>query len=260
MNKSPLRYPGGKTKACTILEDIVLQYFDLGNFSTIISPFFGGGSFEFFLQNKYNLAISANDKFTPLTVFWKQCLENSAELCREIEKELGQVTKERFLLYRDLIMDCPSEIRQAVMFFILNRCSFSGATLSGGFSLQAAEKRFTRSSIEKIRQLQLNKFSVQNVDFQQFIETQQDGLMFVDPPYYLERNSKLYGKRGNLHEAFPHMELFEILSKRKNWILTYNDCEFVRDLYKDNIIVQVKWNYGMNKSKQSSEIVIVKQS
>jgi DNA adenine methylase len=43
-NKSPLRYPGGKTRACKIIDKIIFEYFDINNFDTLISPFFGGGS------------------------------------------------------------------------------------------------------------------------------------------------------------------------------------------------------------------------
>ena len=46
-NKSPLRYPGGKTRACKVLEALVTEHFDLNEFTTLVSPFFGGGSFEF---------------------------------------------------------------------------------------------------------------------------------------------------------------------------------------------------------------------
>ena len=71
-NVSPLRYPGGKTRACKIIDDVIMNHFNLQNFDVIISPFFGGGSFEFYLQNKYGLKLIVNDKFTPLYNFWKQ--------------------------------------------------------------------------------------------------------------------------------------------------------------------------------------------
>ena len=41
--------------------------------------------------------------------------------------------------------------------------------------------------------------------------------------------------------------------------LTYNDDEYIRGLYKDFIIIDASWAYGMNKSKKSSEIIIVSQ-
>ena len=68
-NKSPLRYPGGKTLARKRLNAILKEHFDIGGFNNLVSPFFGGGSFEFYIQNKYQLNIIANDKFVPLYTF-----------------------------------------------------------------------------------------------------------------------------------------------------------------------------------------------
>lgn len=260
MNKSPLRYPGGKTRACKILDDIIIQYFDISTFDRIISPFFGGGSFEFHMQNKYNLRIIANDKFTPLSNFWQTCKSNKAELVAELEKKIDKITKAVFLEYRAQIMEEHRQLEQSVMYFIINRCSFSGATLSGGFSQESSKNRFTQSSIKKIEQLELDNFEISNLDFTDFLAqlpASQRDLLFLDPPYYLERGSKLYGKSGDMHEGFPHELLFQVIAVRQNWIMTYNDCKYIRDLYKDYIIIPAKWSYGMNKTKISSEIVII---
>ena len=54
-NKSPLRYPGGKTRACKKLDIIMKEHFNIGDYDNLISPFFGGGSFEFYIQNNYKL-------------------------------------------------------------------------------------------------------------------------------------------------------------------------------------------------------------
>lgn len=72
-NISPLRYPGGKTRACKYLNEILKNNFNISKFNKIISPFLGGGSFEFYIQNNYGLDIIANDKFYPLYNFWKNC-------------------------------------------------------------------------------------------------------------------------------------------------------------------------------------------
>jgi DNA adenine methylase len=258
MNKSPLRYPGGKTRAFHPLNEIVLEYFDMASFDKIVSPFFGGGSFEFFLQHSYNLHIMANDILTPLIHFWKSCQSNNGQLCSEIEKDLGKMTIERCKAYRSELIESMDPLRTAKLFFELNRCSFSGCTLSGGFSKEAIAKRFTPSSVEKIRALDLTRISFENSDFERFLERTQDGLLFVDPPYYLEKHhDKLYGVNGNLHQHFSHERLYRVLCQRSHWLLTYNDCDYIRDLYKDFIIKSVEWGYGMNKSKKSSEIVII---
>ena len=81
-NISPLRYPGGKTRACNVLDTILNDNFDMSDFNKLISPFFGGGSFEFYLQNKYNLDLIVNDKFQPLYNFWFNCKNDKDNLCK----------------------------------------------------------------------------------------------------------------------------------------------------------------------------------
>ena len=260
-NISPLRYPGGKTRACKILDKVVNEHFDLSKFDTIVSPFFGGGSFEFFLQNNYNKKLIVNDKFKPLYTFWNICKVNKEKLCEELEKHvIISPTKEQFTNYRDLIMEETNSLTQAIYYFIINRCSFSGATLSGGFSAESSKKRFTKSSIDKIKNLDLSNFNIYNDDFKDFIKknhkSKHKTFLFLDPPYYLEK-SNLYGKNGDMHETFNHVELFNVLNKKKNWLITYNDCVYIRDLYKDFMIIEVNWSYGMNSSKESSEIIII---
>ena len=257
-NISPLRYPGGKTRACKILDRVMCENFNMTTFNTIRSPFFGGGSFEFFVQNKYNLYIVANDKFYPLYNFWFMCQKKKSELCSALNSKLGTIEKNEFCYFREKIMQETNSLEQAIMYFVINRCSFSGATLSGGFSYESSKKRFTKSSIEKIRKLNLLKFEICNVDFEPFIkDTKPEDFLFLDPPYYLEKSSKLYGNNGDMHENFSHEKLFDCISLRKNWLMTYNNCEYIRNLYKNFKIIEVSWSYGMNSSKNSSEIIII---
>jgi DNA adenine methylase len=252
--KSPLRYPGGKTRACKTLDEIINEKgFDK---SVVISPFFGGGSFEFFLCNKYGSKLIVNDKFKPLISFWKSVQTRKAELCSELRKLLNVVSKSIFSTMRDTIMEDTDDFIQGYKYFVINRCSFSGATLSGGFSTESSKKRFTESSIKRTEDLNLNDVEFHNLDFETFLKGKK-GLIFLDPPYYLNENSNLYGKNGDMHENFNHEKLFQVLKKRKNWIMTYNNCDYIRDLYKNYEIREVKWSYGMNASKESSEIVII---
>jgi len=260
-NVSPLRYPGGKTRACKTIDGFLAEHFDLKQFDTLVSPFFGGGSFEFYCQNKYNLKLIVNDKFTPLYNFWKQAKTDKKTLCTELRK-IKSVSKEQFIDYRKTIMDLNNEmVQQSVYYFIINRCSFSGSTLSGGFSEEASTKRYTPSSIDKIEALDFTNIEIYNYDFKDFINKfardSDKTLLFLDPPYYLEKKSKLYGNNGDMHESFNHQVLFDTLKTRKNWIMTYNNCDYIKALYNDYLILEVNWSYGMNKSKESSEIIII---
>ena len=285
-NKSPLRYPGGKTRACKTLDAILTSHFDMRNIDTVISPFFGGGSFEFHLQNKYNVSIVANDKFKPLYSFWDRSKYENPELCSKLYAALrnpggrgapehmadATTSKIRFEELKKGIMDEKRGLNQAVSYFIINRCSFSGATLSGGFSKEAAKNRFTKSSVDRIQSLSLSNFTISNEDFSEFINRVCSGkptksspktnlILFLDPPYYLKKKSTLYGRNGDMHESFDHVKLFKCLSAPEGnfvpWFMTYNNCDYIRNLYKKYTIIETSWSYGMNKTKKSSEIVII---
>jgi DNA adenine methylase len=195
-NKSPIRYPGGKTRACKILDKVITDYFEIDKFDILLSPFFGGGSFEFYMQNKYGLKLIVNDKFTPLYNFWMQIKIDKTLLCEELRK-IPIVTKEQFITYRNSIMDLnDNNLEQAVLFFIINRCSFNGSTLSGGFSQEASNKRYTPSCIHKIELLNLSNIDIYNKDFYDFLtinyfsEMNNKILLFLDPPYNLDFLSK----------------------------------------------------------------------
>ena len=259
-NTSPLRYPGGKTRARALLWKTLEYHFDTSKITTVVSPFFGGGSFEFYIQGKLQCHIHANDKFVPLFTFWETAKTDQANLVSQLRAlhEEG-VTKADFGRMRATIIDAVLPLDQAVMYFAINRCSFSGATLSGGFSAQSSTGRFTTSSIDRVERLNLSNVSFTSFDFEPFIESAPtDGcLMFVDPPYLLDSGSKLYGTNGDLHEMFDHERLAKCMKKQKGWMMTYNDCPSIRELYKEYTIVELDWKYGMNASKSSSEIVII---
>lgn len=269
---SLLRYPGGKSRACKILNEIIKKYdFDV---TQVISPFFGSGSFEFFLQKTYDSHIKANDIFSPLMIFWVCLKINPSRLVEEI-KAYRPVTKEGFYTLRSTLNDERKKISHlpqglnkedrysfnpfslGAIFFVLNRCSFNGSTCSGGYSREATETRFTTSSIQRLEKARLDNIKFYNYSFEDFLSAQDDEtFIFLDPPYFLEK-SRLYGSQGDLHENFPHQKLHSILLTKKNWILCYNDCPYIRRLYQDYEITSLSWAYGMNKSKKSSEIVIV---
>lgn len=139
------------------------------------------------------------------------------------------------------------------MYFVLNRCSFSGSTLSGGMSPN--HPRFTKKSIEKIRNFKAKNLKIECLEFKESINRHPNTFLYCDPPYYIE--NYLYGKNGNIHKDFDHKGLYEILKKRKGWVLSYNNCEYIRELYKDYKFVFPKWAYGMSKDKESKEILIL---
>lgn len=247
---SMLRYPGGKSRAVNTLITYIPN-----TAQVVLSPFTGGASLEIALRDR-GATILGNDKFEPLYNFWFCLKENKQKLVEEVRRR-HPVIKESFNQMRRDIQDTniDSYVR-AAYYFIINRSSFSGATLSGGFSAEAAAKRFTQSSIERLEAFNTANFDVQGMDFADFIELNDEyDFMYLDPPYYLT-NNKLYGNKGDMHEGFDHDKLFQLITNRPNWIMSYNDCQWIREKYHEHRIIDATWAYGMNRTKKSSEIII----
>ena len=173
-------------------------------------------------QNKYNFKLVCNDKFTPLYNFWYNIKTNNKKLCNKLYKKLS-ISKTEFKKFRNDIMKEKNPLNQSYYYFIINRCSFSGSTLSGGFSEESSKSRYTKSSIDRIAKLDLSDFEIHNKDFSNFISEDCRDMIFLDPPYYLGKGSKLYGNNGDMHEDFNHEQLYDLIKEKKYWIMTYNN-------------------------------------
>ena len=125
--------------------------------------------------------------------------------------------------------------------------------MSGGMSPN--HERFTPSSIERLRQFKIDGLSVKHADFQKSLAKHPDDFLYCDPPY--ANGGALYGERGDCHQGFDHEALAQILRNRDGWILSYNDCSMIRDLYEGFRFAEVSWKYGMSSNKKSNEVLIL---
>ena len=242
--KSPLRYAGGKSKAIKILKQYIPP-----NTKEICSPFFGGGSFEIFLASQ-GIKIYGYDNFEPLICFWNSLLNDKKNLYNRV-KTYYPLSKEKFYFLQKNIKNIEDEIEIGAIFYVLNRCSFSGTGLSGGMSNN--HPRFTTKQIESLLEFDV-KFEIKLLSFEKSI-LQHDCLIYADPPYLIKQS--LYGNKGDMHKNFDHNLLAEILNKRGNFILCYNNSEEIKNMYKEHNFHYPKWKYGMGTNKESNEILII---
>ncbi len=151
-------------------------------------------------------------------------------------------------------------ITLAADFFVLNRITFSGLLEAGGYSEQAFQKRFTKSSIDRLYKLvklfEHHSLVIRHLSYEQAIaqldHDPASTLIFLDPPYYSATPSKLYGRQGKLHTCFEHEQLADILSKSPyKFLLTYDDHEYIADLYPDFKITKWQLTYAMNSFKRA---------
>ncbi len=252
MIKSPLRYPGGKSKAVKFLSKFFPK-----SFKELREPMFGGGSVTFYwVQKKPNARFVAGDINYDLYCFWKVLKENKNPLIMEI-KRVKETYKDGRQLFEEIMERREKELdefQRAVDFFILNRITFSGTVDCGGYSEQAFKKRFTRSSIDRLELAHevIKKVELHFGDYEELLNAEgKEVVIFLDPPYYSAQKSKLYGKRGNLHTEFDHERLLKLVKDSKHRVLiTYDNSEYIRDLYKDFYTVEWELSYGMTNYKQ----------
>ena len=253
---SPLRYPGGKSKS---LHKIIPHIYS--DYEEFREPFVGGGSvFLAAMQRINRMALyKINDLNYDLYCFWKELKENGDELINKIQSIRNTFNKGKEL-YKYITSENANktDLERAVRFFVLNRITFSGTTDSGGFSEQAFQKRFTQSSIQRLKRLPklLKNVKIEYGDYEkQLLEPGEDVFIFLDPPYFSAVKSKLYGRNGDLHTSFDHNRFAHNMRKCPHkWLITYDDCQEIRDLFSFAYIHRWKAQYGMNNvSKKKIE-------
>ena len=253
--KSPLRYPGGKSRAVSTL----LPMFP--DFKEYREPFLDGGSIFFALNSKQpGIRFSLNDIYPELINFWKS-IQNSVDI---VIDEVNRL-KLKYTIGRDLyramlkLIAHEEPIERAAAFFILNRITFSGTIESGGYSEQAFLHRFTDSSIHRLKLSShcLNNAELTCEDYEALIEKHGNNVfIFLDPPYYSARKSALYGKNGSLHTNFNHQRFAEVMKQcRHRWLITYDNSSYIKDLFSFANIKEWDLIYGMRNQKESSNQV-----
>ena len=241
--KSPLRYPGGKARAVEIILRLIP-----GNIKELVSPFLGGGSVEIAAAS-LGVRVKGFDIFEPLVHFWQALKNDPEELVRRVRKYYP-LPKEKFYELQKASIDDPME--SGAVFYVLNRSSFSGATLSGGMG--PGHLRFTESSISYLSQFKAPSLSVDFGDFHEVIPAS-NAFMYLDPPYLIR--DSLYGRKGDTHKGFDHAGLCELLKKREAWILSYNNCPEIMEMYSGHQMIVPEWAYGMANDKKSRELLIL---
>jgi len=252
MVKNVLRYPGGKSRA---VEKIIAHI--PANIKEFREPMAGGGSVSLVVKQLFsNVKVKINDLNYDLICFWKALRDNPNELIKEIRK-IKESYKDGRKLYDELITKNNSNVLEmAVRFFVLNRITFSGTVDSGGYSQQAFEKRFTDSAIGKLKSASeiIKDFEITHGDYEKLLFEDGNGVfIFLDPPYYSTAKSKLYGKNGELHLNFDHKRFADNMKKCKHlWLITYDDCTEIRELFSFAYIYHWELQYGMNNYKQKT--------
>ncbi|MCL1827017.1 MAG: DNA adenine methylase [Candidatus Cloacimonetes bacterium] len=252
MIKSPLRYPGGKSRVVERIEKYMPE------FDEFREPFLGGGSVFIRMKQRFpDKQFWINDIYLELYKFWIVAQRDIDALIQKVYEFRDRYPdgKKLFRYLKDNLSGFD-EVETAAAFFIFNRITFSGTTLSGGYSEGAFKGRFTERSIRRLNDLAtvINGSKITNYDYEELLTADGENVfIFLDPPYYTATKSALYGKNGDLHKSFNHERFAEnIKSCKHKWLITYDDSQYIRNLFSYANVVSQDMIYGMRNVTETS--------
>jgi len=248
--KTPLRYPGGKSRACVKMD----PYFpDLRNYDEFCEPFLGGGSVAIHITKKYpHLDIWVNDLYEPLVNFWQQLQMFGYDMKSELvdlknANNTPDKARELFLQSKEQINDkTVSNFDRAVAFYIVNKCSFSGLTESSSFSEQASNSNFSMRGIQKLPAYSevIANWRITNYSYDYLMDGNKGAFMYLDPPYDIKDN--LYGRKGSMHKGFDHDKFAaDCDNNDMDQLVSYNSDQLVKDRFKNWNAAEFDLTYTM---------------
>lgn len=265
-NPSPLRYPGGKAQLFSFVRDIILA--NRLEKSTYVEPFAGGAGLALrLLMEGIVSRIIINDYDKHVFAFWHTVLNESDALCDLIKRT--PVNRKHWAIQRSIFQRPESTDLLSLGFatFFLNRTNVSGVLTGGMIGGKRQEgkykidARFDKNTlVEKIKLIAQQKghillFNDHAIDFlkREEVTSLRKTLINFDPPY-VQKGAALY--KNSFTEADHRRLAKTILACRKKWIVTYDICPLVIDLFKSRRMGQIDVYYSARNPRLAKECII----
>ncbi|MCB7304843.1 DNA adenine methylase [Bariatricus massiliensis] len=195
---------------------------------------FGGAGWVLFDREKHANMEVYNDINGDLVNLFR-CVKYHPEALQK-ELEWSFVSREQFFDYiSQNDIRGMTDIQRAARFYCRIKLSF-GADLRS-FGVRSRDMQKTISYLQEVSE-RLNRVVIENADFERLLKTydRESALFYLDPPYY--EAEKYYPDR---FQPEDHTRLRDALSRiTGKFVLSYNDCPEVRELYTGYHIVEVE--------------------
>ena len=244
---SPLRYAGGKSLGVGyVLERLPRDT------RRLASPFFGGGSVEIACARELGMEVVGYDVFDILVNFWRVQLRNPRAVHRRLREMVP--TRETFAAVKCALGDhwrgegSLDRWDLAAHYYFNSNTSYGPHFLGWPSDIYLSEPRYTKM-IEKLRRFSAPTLSVECLSFEESIPRHRDDFLYCDPPYFLEDGDTFVGMYPHRnfpihHNGFRHDLLRDLLLDHDaGFILSYNDCETIREWYADCEMSTPEWQY-----------------
>lgn len=272
---SPLRYPGSKRRLAKYIDEMV-QANDLHP-ALFVEAFAGGASVSLQLLNNGTVQkIGLIEKDPLVAAFWKVVFsKNNVDWLITKIKEID-VTLEKWQAFKGTVP--RQQHMRALVCLYLNRTSFSGILAPSSGPLGGYEQtspypidcRFPKETlIERIRQANAFRDQVAfvwQVDWatglkriaqkQEEGKLPQDTFFYFDPPFF-NKAKKLY---NHYFTNGDHTRLRDtIIGLEQPWVLSYDYCDRVEELYAGNEQTHVEMLYSaaQNGGNRTAKEVIL---
>jgi DNA adenine methylase len=240
---------GGKK---LLREAIVKRFPD--NIGRYIEVFGGAGWVLFYRERHAELEVYNDSNGDLVNLF--RCVKYH---CGELQRELSNMLNSREL-FEDFKTQCytrgMTDIQRAARFFMIVKTSYGSDARSYGCVKK--DVSVMAQYLTKIQE-RLSNVVIEHKDFESLIKVydKPDALLYLDPPYY--GTEKYYEA---LFSENDHIRLQgNLLNVKGRFVLSYNDCEYIRELYKDFWIEEVCRNHNLvgrydRKEKKYNELII----
>ena len=251
---SPLRYAGGKSLAVGHITELVPA-----NTKRIVSPFFGGGSFELALNKYLDMEIIGYDIFKILVNYWQIQIKYPEILAEKLEKLDHTKTayneiKEKLKRYWNR-ENKLNNLMLASYYFHNHNLSY-GPMFLGWYSSNYEIKKKYDTMIDKVRKFKVKNVSVECLSFEKTLAKHRKDFLYLDPPYYLEDGLMWKAMYPNCnfpvhHKNFDHALLRDLLKKHEGgFVLSYNNCSTIRKWYDDFNFSFPEWQYTYGQGEK----------
>ena len=257
--RSPLQYAGGKSRA----RAVIASHFP--RVTTLVSPFLGGGSVELYIAARDHARVLGYDVYQPIVDTWHCVLYRLDALIAKLESLLTWIGRPREAELQQInfetLQQVESQLERAA-FLIFKSCLCWGSLWSGRRvrnHIRVDGRRVLRASsgvlfdTAWLQGFSAPTFKVSQADFRETLHRHKEEWAYIDPPY-ANPTGPIYVS----HKTFPHEALARILWERKRFVLSYNNCDEVRQLYPTQRFKHYTpcWHWGIG-NKKSNELIIV---
>ena len=239
--KNFIPWMGGKSllakKIVALFPDDINRYIEV----------FGGGGSVLFCKEKHADLEVYNDFNSDLVNLFRCAKYHRGELQREISgyfnsREMFEDIKAKMNLHGF------TDIQRAAMFYVIAKLSYGSNMRTFG----GRKRNLSSDYLEQIEK-RLENVVIENMDFEKLIKKYDspNALFYCDPPYYKTEN--FY---DTVFTVTDHERLKAVLSGIKGrFVLSYNDDEYIRELYKDFKIIPIERQNSLSRGTYKELII-----